>query len=257
MTEVTPQTALLVLLGCLVVLTLFFMMVAAAALLVARLTGHGFMGPLMGMGLRMLSVKSDADAEDSEANVAPIVQHRHIDAAKIKAQSTESLDFERTVEKYRGNDVHPSMAQGGGPPVEAQAVGTPLPPQAFVPSMPPPPVVSTVPVTPIAPPIPVAPEGVPVTPITPPIPEPPAPLEPDVLPLPPIAPPTLEPPTPLELGTMPLPPVPPLPESPAPLGTQIPSENDYTAIPPKPPTLPDEDENLPPPLVRPPGGSPR
>jgi hypothetical protein len=232
MEQVTPQTALLVLLGCLVVMTLFFMMVAAAALMVARISGHNFLGPILGMGLRMLSIGSDANAEDNEAKLVPTTPHRHIDAAQVKAQTEQTLDFERAVEKYREQSMQPPIDQGGGHPVEAQAIGVPVPPPSFTP---PPSVVSGVPVTPIAPPIPAPPEGVPVTPITPPVVDVPEPL-----PVTPVAPPILE----------------PLPFEAPPIGNQIPSEGEYTPHPPPPPTLPDEhlDDTPPPPPTLPTNG---
>ncbi|NWF69614.1 MAG: hypothetical protein HXY40_11065, partial [Chloroflexi bacterium] len=116
------QNWLLLTIGCLVLLTLFMMMVAAAAILVARLTGQGFLGPLMGPMLRGLSVKSQADEEDIEER-ARVPEHRHLDVKQISAQHEE--DFEEALEKIR--EQEPTAA----PPALSAAAETAAPPPAL------------------------------------------------------------------------------------------------------------------------------
>jgi hypothetical protein len=152
MLEFVQQNWVLLLIGCLVLLTLFFMTVAAGALFVARISGHSLLGPILGPMLRALSVKGEADDEDIEER-AQVQPHRHLDIAQVKAETAEKLNFEEAVEKYREQETHTPVEQGGG----FAAPET----QAAVPS--------DLPLTPIAPPLPEIQPALPVDLPMPPI----------------------------------------------------------------------------------------
>jgi hypothetical protein len=103
--ETNTQTVLIVALICMGIMLFFFMMVAFAAILVARVTGRGLMGPILGPILSVLSVRRDASDDDDNAR-HNIPAPRHIDPEEFKAK-TQALDFEQAVEKYRAETAPP------------------------------------------------------------------------------------------------------------------------------------------------------